>query len=357
VEESDVDRVDVSVIICTRNRAGRLARALDAIIRQQMPDARTWETLVVDNDSADGTREVVGRAAASAPVPVRYLSEARTGKSFALTTAIAASTGEILVFTDDDVEPPTGWLASLVTALDQHPECIGAGGAVKPVWDMPLPSWLDPRGPHRPKPLVVQFWQGRSDGVAQYAPVGPSCAYRRAAFERYGGYREDFEPLSGGRGHACEDTEFARRLVRNGEQLWYVASPVVEHPVDPDRLDKSYFVGWSVARGRTEALELSETLASDVPMLGGVPRFMWRSLATTHLRWWTALGASRRFFHRLRAAEIRGAIGEWRRRGLVAQGDAGSDNGSAWGEADYAAIAPNHRQVFRSPSSTVTEGR
>lgn len=338
--------VDASVIICTRNRAELLARALDAILHQDLPESVRWEILVVDNSSTDSTREVVERVAASAPVAVQYLFEPREGKSFALNAAVAASTGEILAFTDDDVEPPAGWLAALLTALDEHPECIGAGGAVMPTWDEPLPSWLAPEGPHRPKPLVVQFWQGGDDGPAEYAPVGPSCAYRRVAFERYGGYREDFEPVNGGEGHACEDTEFARRVVRHGEQLWYVANPVVGHPVDPGRLQKSYFVEWSVARGRTEALELSETLPSDVPMLFGIPRFMWRSLVTTHLRWWMALGPRRRFFHRLRATEIRGAIAEWRRRGLAAQG-----------APDYAAMAPNHRQVFRNPSSTVTDGR
>lgn len=309
--------VDISVIVCTRNRANSLARTLAALGRQQVRSGRAWEIVVADNGSSDRTPEVVQCAAASLPVRVGYIQEPREGKSFALNAAIAQSSGSILAFTDDDVEPPEAWLESLARALEEHPECIGVGGAVRPVWNVPLPAWLDPEGPYRPKPLTVQLWQGPDDGPAREAPVGPSCAYRREAFDRYGGYREDFNPLKEERGHACEDTELARRLIRHGEQLWYAASPVLAHPIDPARLRKEYFLRWSVARGRTEALEVALEVAPDVPVLLGVPRFFWRSLVTSHLRWWFALGTRRRFFHRLRAAEVRGAIAEWRRRGLV----------------------------------------
>ena len=58
----------------------------------RVKDGRRWDVVVVDNNSTDGTRAVVERQARDFPVPLRYLFEARQGRSSALNAGIAAST-------------------------------------------------------------------------------------------------------------------------------------------------------------------------------------------------------------------------------------------------------------------------
>ena len=52
-------------------------------------------------------------------------------------------------------------------------------------------------------------------------------AFRRAAFERYGGFRSDLG--AGSDGALGEDTEFGTRLLRAGERLAYAPDAVVYH--------------------------------------------------------------------------------------------------------------------------------
>jgi glycosyltransferase involved in cell wall biosynthesis len=88
----DIDEhIDVSLIICTRNRAESLAKTLEAVRHQQLPDGRTWELLVVDNGSTDDTRSVLETAAARHPA-LRHVLEPRAGLSAARRTRRRGST-------------------------------------------------------------------------------------------------------------------------------------------------------------------------------------------------------------------------------------------------------------------------
>jgi glucosyl-dolichyl phosphate glucuronosyltransferase len=103
----------ITIIIATRNRAPLLAATLETLTQLESPGV-PFDVLVVDNGSTDDTRAVVAQVARSSAVPIVYLTEATPGKSHALNTALAHARGDVLVFTDDDVLPAPGWLASYV---------------------------------------------------------------------------------------------------------------------------------------------------------------------------------------------------------------------------------------------------
>src|SRR5207245_11425030 len=69
---------------------------------------------------------------AQADQRVRVLSDRGTGLSRARNLGVAATTGELVVFTDDDCEVATDWLEALVLALEGDPEAAIAFGAVVP---------------------------------------------------------------------------------------------------------------------------------------------------------------------------------------------------------------------------------
>ena len=52
-----IDAIAISVIICTRNRAGRLAACLASVARLRC--TLPWEVIVVDNGSSDQTPAVI----------------------------------------------------------------------------------------------------------------------------------------------------------------------------------------------------------------------------------------------------------------------------------------------------------
>src|SRR5207244_1117167 len=99
------------------------------------------EVIVVDNGSTDETPVVVARYANRLTVPLRHLAERRPGKTHALATAVAAATGDILAFTDDDVNVDDTWLDALRTAMADAATAL-IGGPVAPRWEHQPPRWL-----------------------------------------------------------------------------------------------------------------------------------------------------------------------------------------------------------------------
>src|SRR5437764_1251585 len=62
---------DITAIVCTYNRSALLGESLSRIARQQGEGLR-YEVIVVDNNSTDGTREVIEKFAAASHCPMRY---------------------------------------------------------------------------------------------------------------------------------------------------------------------------------------------------------------------------------------------------------------------------------------------
>src|SRR5205823_5197216 len=71
--------LDATVVIATYNRARFLDETLSSIRELCVASGRTWEVIVVDNNSSDDTRAVVERHAGDFPVALRYLFESRQG--------------------------------------------------------------------------------------------------------------------------------------------------------------------------------------------------------------------------------------------------------------------------------------
>src|SRR5688572_5088472 len=63
----------ISAIVCTYNRAEKLANCLNALGKANPPTRGGWELLVIDNNSTDDTKTVVDGFARSTALAVRYV--------------------------------------------------------------------------------------------------------------------------------------------------------------------------------------------------------------------------------------------------------------------------------------------
>jgi hypothetical protein len=114
----------VSVAICTRNRPEVLRKCLSSM-RGLSPQPN--EIIVVDNDPSSG----LTKAVTSAFPEVRYVPEPRRGLSAARNTGTRNSRGEIIAFTDDDVEVHPGWVGAIQGVFDDQ-GIIATTGLVLP---------------------------------------------------------------------------------------------------------------------------------------------------------------------------------------------------------------------------------
>src|SRR6478735_3223463 len=101
----------ITVIIATYNRAALLDECLAHLRAQAFRPGD--EVIVVDNGSADETSAVVARHQAAFTVPLHLLQEVVPGKSRAVARAVTFANGDILAFTDDDVNVDAGWIEAI----------------------------------------------------------------------------------------------------------------------------------------------------------------------------------------------------------------------------------------------------
>ena len=313
----------IAVLIATYNRAALLAETLDELAQSRTDPALPWEVVVVDNNSSDGTREVVLSRQARFPVPLRYVFEEKQGRSAALNTAIGVTAAPFLLFTDDDVRVDPGWLLAGATALRDGADYVG--GPVAPIWETPPPPWLDlSRGDLWGTIAICNYGNERFVyEERQRVPLGANMGVRRSLVERVGGFRTDLGRTTGRRVLGQEVPELLARARAAGLRGVYVPQMTVRHHIPAWRLTKRYFRQWWTGKGYSRAIldaaqpitELGLDLRA-VPHLGAIPRFMLSDAVRDvyrYLRAWLSGDECERSRREMRLAY---ALGYLRGRGL-----------------------------------------
>ncbi len=246
--------MDISVIICTYNRAEYLRKVLIDLAGQDVIGRICFEVIIVDNNSTDNTRQVGEEFIAKYPEVFRYVFEARQGKTFALNTGIRESKGSIVAFTDDDVVIDNNWVFSVKQAFAANQACKAFGGRVLPLWPDTVPQWIAREGDfENTKGTIVEHDLG--DCVKKYSqagvdpPIGANMFFAREVLDKYGGFNESLN-LDINTIPMLEDTEFCNRLLKCKEEMTYIPDSVVYHPVYPERLTKNYFRKHAFKTGR-----------------------------------------------------------------------------------------------------------
>jgi glycosyltransferase involved in cell wall biosynthesis len=216
-----------TVAVCTRDRPEDLARCLDSLQRM---DYENVEVLVVDNaPSTEATRLLVERRGGR----VRYVREARPGLDWARNRAIAEASGEVIAFTDDDVEVDPGWIGALVAGFNTD--------TVATVTGLVLPAELETeaqvlferyrsfgRGftPRRIAPGAAGPLAHRYGAAGDYG-TGANMAFRRSLFARIGPFDPALDVGTMTRGGG--DLEMFFRVLKEGYVLVYEPRAIVRH--------------------------------------------------------------------------------------------------------------------------------
>jgi GT2 family glycosyltransferase len=213
--------MQISVIVCTRNRAHALGPCLDSIARSfARAAALDVEIVVVDNASEDDTPAVVAAWAGKAPFPVNFQREPRPGIAGAHNCGFRAAQGALLVCTDDDCRLGADYIRNLLAHDATDRELILRGGRVElgDTADLPLTIKTD---------TVPRRWS-RILRSARHECLG-NCLHgcnvsmRRALLDRIGPY--DAAHFATG----AEDTDFIFRCYLAGVAIEYAPDLVVYH--------------------------------------------------------------------------------------------------------------------------------
>lgn len=246
--------MDLTVVLCTRNRRASLLQTLETL-RAQVADA-AWEVLVVDNGSEDGTGAAVQARADGFPVPLRLVEEPEPGLSHARNRALAAATGRALLFLDDDVNCLPGCVAAHAAAL-ARPDVVGTAGRILPLLPSDAPAWWRELLPREVGGPTSRYDFGDTEREITACgglplPFGANMGVLLEVARAVGGFRTD---LGWGRRLVpCEETEFFRRVLAGGGRLLYLPAARVEHRIESRRTTLAYYRRWHRGYGRATIL-------------------------------------------------------------------------------------------------------
>jgi GT2 family glycosyltransferase len=197
----------VTVIVPCYNSAQRVRALLDALGRQTYAREH-YRVVLVDDGSTDDAF-----AAISGDLRVTLLRQNNGGSYKARNTGIRESSGEIVVFTDDDCRPEPDWLERGVQALlDRSADLVGGRVNVEMSDAASLLQLFDVNF------YLKQEWYIRQ---MQWA-VTANLFVRRSVLEALNGFNEAVR--SGG------DRAFGRAAARAGHKLVYAPDAIVNHP-------------------------------------------------------------------------------------------------------------------------------
>jgi len=214
----------VTVVVVNWNRRELLRACLESLARQTHP---SFEVIVVDNGSDDGSVALVKEMAGSYPVALRLIVNSNNrGFCAANNQGFAASEAEFVALLNNDAEADPQWLEALEQVIGASRE-VGMAASKILVWEDP--SRIDNAG-H----LMYPDGQNRGRGTGQVDsgqfdridetlwPDGCAALYRRAMLDEVGGFDEEFFAYA-------DDAELGLRGRIAGWTCLYAPGAVVRH--------------------------------------------------------------------------------------------------------------------------------
>jgi glycosyltransferase involved in cell wall biosynthesis len=217
-------QADVSVVICTRNRASYLASCLQSLQQQH---SKPVEIIVVDNGSdTDETYQV------ATAFGVRYIREDVPGLDVARNTGARAARASIVAYTDDDTRPDRYWVYRIFETFD-NPAIFAMTGLVmaaslnteaEVIFEK---FWPFNRG-YVTKRYDNGFFRSSLDSGPPVWEIGAGAnmAFRKQIFEEVGYFDERLDVGAAG---CSGDSELWYRVLACGFAIEYNPMAVVHH--------------------------------------------------------------------------------------------------------------------------------
>ena len=197
-----------SIVVPTRNRADYLRVCLDSLAAQGT-DA-PFEVIVADDGSTDETAAVAEQAGA------QLVHTLARGPNAARNAGLRAAEGDLVVFVDDDIDAPPGWLVAYLDGAESHPDADAFGGPIRARFE-----GRAPRSCGREPAPITTLDLGPEDREADFV-WGANMAIRRRAFNRLGPFDEELPQFG-------EEEEWLTRLRDGGGRVVYLADAQLDH--------------------------------------------------------------------------------------------------------------------------------
>lgn len=203
-----MENIRLSVVIPCLNEVNNIGAQLSRLSAETWGES--WEIVVADNGSTDGTQELVRRFQKTMPNLRLVDASARRGVNHPRNVGAAAARGEFVAFCDADDEIRAGWLPTMGNALLSHDVVAGRLDSMT----LNDPSAVALRGSPQDGGLL---------SLATYPfAAGGNLGIRRSLHDAIGGFDED---LLGG----TNDVDYCWRLQQHGAEIHFEPEAVIAY--------------------------------------------------------------------------------------------------------------------------------
>jgi glycosyltransferase involved in cell wall biosynthesis len=218
--------MSVSLVVTLKDERSSIEPFLESVLAQSRPPE---EIVVVDGGSTDGTLEYVEGVARREP-RMRLIRSPGSNISQGRNAGIECARQPVIAVTDAGTVPAPDWLERIVRPLDADSAIDVAGGFYE----------AGGRGLFERCLSTVITPQLAEVDPSRFLPSSRSIAFRKATWERAGGYPEWLRH--------CEDLVFDFELKRAGARFAFVPEAVVAWSARPS-LPAFFWQYFAYARG------------------------------------------------------------------------------------------------------------
>lgn len=250
-----MNKILVSVIVCTYNREQYIERNLEALSKQSLEKDK-YEIIIINNNSTDNTESICKSFINNHPeIKIAYFNEQNQGHSNARNRGIKESKGEYLAFIDDDAFVDFEYVKNIVDFFSKNQNVAALGGKIIPIYEVEEPKWMT----KYLLPLVAGLDMGDSpkEFPGMKFPIGANMAYRKEVFNELG----NFNPELGRKGTGLEggdEKDMIYRIKKADKKVWYVPEVFVEHFIPSARIQSDYIKGQAIGVGKSERKRLKQ---------------------------------------------------------------------------------------------------
>lgn len=271
------NKLRLSIVICTYNRAELLQSCLMSLIRQTA-DPSLFEIIVVNNNSTDNTQEIV-ETFSTRHSNIIGVVEFQQGLSHARNRGFRQARTDWVAFLDDDARARPDYVDRLLHDI-KHCDFDALGGVYMPWYKYGKPKWFKDRyGSNKANRIHM-------DKIADCSHVsGGNCAFKKTVLEEMSGFAGNLG-MKGNKLSYGEETLLQIQMRREGKRIGFDHQLVVDHAVMPDKMKVAWFFAsafihgrdyWQIFDLKPRAINVFRAAASMIgPLVFYLPSYLFR---------------------------------------------------------------------------------
>lgn len=213
----------LSIVIVTYNREQVLVDTINHLLPQARDCDGFDELIIVDQTARHEAAIQDALTSWHQTGDIRWVRLPAPNLTGAMNRGLLEAGSELVLYVDDDIIPGRNLLVNHIRAHQDKPGVAAVVGQVLQPGEKPEALIYQPKGSHLRRYLDFPF-RSTIAAYVENAMAGNLSVNREIALA-IGGFDENFEPPVASR----FESEFAKRLVRRGEKIWFEPSASIDH--------------------------------------------------------------------------------------------------------------------------------